>query len=257
MSKISMVAVTWNYEDSFPIEETPLYPSFKKNNPEEEFVHIHFNRNNYSELEKEFAKRFEREYHFHLYKIKLLGDKIKESVKTEYLIVADATDVVCMNKVDNLINCFDLEEHVIACQEKNTWPTPEHKKHWPDYDDYNEHDKFNKTFLNSGMLLAKKEKFIELLDSMIENVLSTDCKYFHNCQGSYTYYYNKRFKPLIKLDYSRIFTLNTFTRSTDDCYLDKNNKIVIKETGVRPCFVHDNGWNHGSPKYMLFFNLKG
>lgn len=251
-----MVAVTWNYEDSFPIEKTPLYPSFKKHNPNEDFVHIHFNRNNYLKLEEEFSRRFEREYHFHLYKIQLLGEKIKEYVKTDYLIVADATDVVCMNNTNHLIDCFDLNNFVITCQEKNTWPTADHKKHWPNYTDYNQSDVFNKTFLNSGMILAKKDKFIELLESMIKNVLSTDCKYFHNCQGSYTYYYNKKFEPLIKLDYSSVFTLNTFSRSTEDCYLSDDKKIVIKETGVKPCFVHDNGWNHGSPKYMLHFNLK-
>lgn len=251
-----MVAVTWNHENQFSIEKTHLYPSFKKQNPDQEFVHIHFNRNDYQKLEEEFSKRFEREYCFLLYKIQLLGEKIKEHVKTDYIIVADATDVFCLGKVSHLVDSYDLNEYIIACQEKNTWPTTDHKKHWPDYTDYSDSERYNRTFLNSGMLLARTDKFIEMLDSMIKNVLSTDCKYFHNCQGCYTYYYNKKFQPEIKLDCSSIFTLNTFTRTKEECYLNEEKRIVIKETGVKPCFVHDNGWNHGSPKFINQFELK-
>lgn len=250
-----MVAVTWNYEDSFPIEKTYLYSSFKKQNPDQEFVNIHFNRTNYQTLEEEFDRRFEREYPFLLYKIQLLGEKIKKYVNTDYIIVADATDVFCLGKISQLIDLYDLDKYIIAGQERNTWPTDDHKKHWPNYTDYSDSERYNKTFLNSGMLLAKTDKFIEMLDVMIEYVLSTDCKYFHNCQGCYTYYYNKKLRPKIKLDYSSIFTLNTFVRTKEECYLNEKKRIVIKDTGVKPCFVHDNGWNHGSPKYILSFNL--
>jgi hypothetical protein len=253
--KISLAAITWNYEDSFDIEKTFLFPSFKKYNSHQNFVHIHFNRNNYSNEEQEFNRRFEKEYWMILYKIQLLKQKLEENINTEYVIVADATDVFCLGKIDHLIDCFDLNNYVVASQEKNTWPKADHKKNWPKYTDYDKKDSFNETFLNAGMLFGKKEKFIEMLDSMIKNVLSTDCKHFYNCQGAYTYYYNNRLEPKIKLDYSSIFTLNTYTRPKDDCYIDQK-RIVIKETGIKPCFVHDNGWHYGSPKYILEFNLK-
>lgn len=63
-------------------------------------------------------------------------------------------------------------------------------------------------------------------------------------------------QPKIKLDYGNIFAVNTFCRNIDEFYLNKNNRLVSYETRVMPCFVHDNGWNHGSPKYFEFFDLQ-
>jgi hypothetical protein len=62
--------------------------------------------------------------------------------------------------------------------------------------------------------------------------------------------------PKIKLDISNVFALNTFSRSVNEFYLNKDNKIVSLETGVVPCFVHDNGWNHGSPKFHNHFQFE-
>jgi FkbM family methyltransferase len=63
-------------------------------------------------------------------------------------------------------------------------------------------------------------------------------------------------EPKIKLDFLNIFALNTFSRNVNEFYLNSENKLVSHETSVIPCFIHDNGWNHGSPKYNNHFELK-
>lgn len=253
--KISLLTVTWSHSDVFNVENTSLYKSFKKFNPDKEIYHFHFNRGHYHQMENDFYHRFGQESEYLVYKIQLLLNKAKE-VDSDYVIFCDANDVTCMSKVDHLIDLFDLDNYIILGHEKNMWPIPEKKQSWPDYQDYKGRDLDMKTYLNSGMILAKKDKYVEMLESLINNVLSTNINTFSNDQGAYTYYYNKSIKPEIKLDYSNLFALNTFSRSTDEFY-KHNNRLVSKETGVRPCFVHDNGWNHGSPRYHNFFGLKG
>jgi FkbM family methyltransferase len=161
-----------------------------------------------------------------------------------------------MRPVDYLLDMFDLENNVIVGHEKNTWPTQERKGTWPNYRDYDEKHMTNRTFLNSGMILSKTDKFIEMLQSMVDNVFSTNINTFSNDQGVYTYYYNMGIAPKIKLDFLNIFALNTFSRNVNEFYLNNDNKLVSHETGVIPCFIHDNGWNHGSPKYHVHFELK-
>lgn len=251
---IKLVTVTWSYEETFNIEETSLYKSFKKFNPNVEVEHFHFNRRHNQEKEKDFAARFGAESEYLLYKIELLLEKIK-TVNSKYIIFCDANDVTCMRSVDYLIDIFDLENQVIVGHEKNTWPTQEIKNTWPNYVDYDEKHKNSRTFLNSGMILSKTDKFIEMLQSIVTNVFSTNINTFSNDQGVYTYYYNMGIEPKIKLDFLSIFALNTFSRNVNEYYLNKDNRLVSNETGITPCFIHDNGWNHGSPKYFQHFNL--
>lgn len=253
--KISLLTVTWSYNHNFDLSNTSLYKSFKKFNQDKEIYHFHFNRGHYSNEETDFYSIFGQESEYLLYKIKLLLEKSK-TIDSDYILFCDANDVTCLSSVDYLINIFDLDNYIIIGHEKNMWPTKERKQTWPDYEDYRGKDLEMRTYLNSGMILAKKEKYIEMLESIVSNVLSTKIKTFSNDQGVYTYYYNKNFKPEIKLDYSNFFVVNTFSRSTDE-FFKYNNKLVCKETGIKPCFVHDNGWNHGSPKYHNFFGLKG
>jgi hypothetical protein len=253
--KIKLVTITWSHEDSFDIYETSLYKSFKQFNPTIDIEHFHFNRGHYQQEEHNFAARFGAESEYLLYKIQFLLEKVK-TIDSDYIIFCDANDVTCMRPVDYLLDMFDLDKNIIVGHEKNTWPTQERKNTWPNYTDYSEQDKNNRTFLNSGMILSRTDKFIEMLQSMIDNVFSTEINTFSNDQGIYTYYYNMGIQPKIKLDYGNIFAVNTFSRSTDEFYLNKDNKLVSHETGVKPCFVHDNGWNHGSPKYFEFFDLQ-
>jgi FkbM family methyltransferase len=252
---ITLLTATWNNEDQFEIEKTSLYRSFKKFNPHKEVIHRHFNRGKFHELEGQFRTRFGEESEYILYKIFLMIEEAK-NVKSEYVLFCDANDVTCMASVDHLETFFDLDNFVICGQEKNTWPTQEKKASWPDYRDYSQKEVQNETYINSGMILAKTSKYINMLQSMVDNVLSKEIKTFANDQGVFTYYYNNKIDPPIKLDCSNAFATSTFKRNKDEFYVDKNRRLVIKETGVKPCFVHDNGWNHGSPRLHNEFELK-
>ena len=253
--KLKLITATWSHEDSFDIYKTSLYKSFKQFNPTIDVEHFHFNRDHHQQQEQNFSARFGAESEYLLYKIQFLLEKVKK-INSDYIIFYDANDVTCMRPVDYLLDMFDLEQTIVVGHEKNIWPTQERKNSWPNYTDYSEQDKNNRTFLNSGMILSRTDKFIEMLQSMIDNVFSTEITTFNNDQGVYTYYYNMGMQPKIKLDYGNIFAVNTFCRNIDEFYLNKNNRLVSYETGVMPCFVHDNGWNHGSPKYFEFFDLQ-
>jgi FkbM family methyltransferase len=251
---IKLLTVTWSHSNEFDITKTSLYKSFKRFNPDKELIHHHFNRGHYSQLERQYQNTFGAESEYLLYKITLLLDKVKE-IDSEYIIFCDANDVTCFTSVDDLPNHFDLENNVIIGHEKNMWPTPERKKTWPDYNDYDEKHVTDRTFLNSGMILAKTKKYVELLESLINNVLSTGISTFSNDQGAFTYYYNKKFQPTIKLDIDSLFTVNTFSRNVNE-YRFENNRLVSNSTEIKPYFLHDNGWNHGSPRYHNYFELR-
>ena len=254
-SDISLVTITWSNENSFDIESTSLYKSFIKFNPLNKVEHFHFNRGHFYQEEHEFYQRFGQESDYILYKIHLLKQKVKQ-IDSEYIIFSDANDVVCLGNVNLLPSIYDLDSHIIVGAEKNQWPVPEIKLTWPGFIDYSGFDVQNEFYLNSGMVLAKRENFVSMLESMESKILSTNINTFKNDQAVYTWHYTANHEPKIKLDYQLSFAVNTFKRSCDEFYLNKNNRLTSKSTGVTPCFVHDNGWNHGSPKFRDNFNLK-
>lgn len=251
---IKLITVTWSHSETYDIQKTTLYKSFKRFNPHKEIVHHHFNRGHFWKEESDFSQRFGRESEYLLYKIFLWRDIVR-GIDADYIIFSDANDVVCLSSVDELIGRFDLDNFVIVGHEKNQWPTPEVKQTWPDYVDYDIYDSQERKFLNSGMILAKKDKYVEMLDSMVNNVMSKNINNFYNDQGVFTYYYNTGVEPKIKLDYSNTFAVNTFSRSHDEYYLS-GDRLISKKNNTAPIFVHDNGWNHGSPKYVNHFELK-
>lgn len=256
MSKITLATITWSHQPSFPIEKTTLYKSFRYFNPEKPFVHHHFNRGHYWQQEAEFAQKFGAESEYILYKIVLLKKQIQQ-IDTDYIIFCDANDVVCLNNVDSLLKDFDLENSVVVGAEKNQWPPKETKETWKQYGfkDYSGFDAENNFYLNSGMILATKSNFIQMLQTMEDAVLTKGISNFRNDQGAYTYYYTASLEPKIVLDYNNKFVVNTFTRSVDE-FEFRDNKLYSKANGNAPCFVHDNGWNHGSPKYVNAFQLR-
>ena len=256
MSSLALVTITWSNEPSFDIENTTLYKSFKNFNPNHQFAHFHFNRGHYHQQEAEFHERFDQQSDYILYKICMLKEKLQNHVTSEYVIFCDANDVVCLGNVDHLLNTFDLENHVVVGAEKNQWPVPERKLGWAGFKDYSGFDAENQFYVNSGMVLAKRTNFIEMLESMKRNILSTNIKNFMNDQAVYTWHYTAKSLPLIELDYNTTFAVNTFKRSCEEYYLNNEQRLVSKATGEKPCFVHDNGWNHGSPKYVNHFQLK-
>lgn len=250
---MKLITVTWNHYNTFDIQNTFLYKSFKKHNSDKDFVHIHFNRNEYSQLETEFSHRFGPESEFILYKIFLLLPKLKD-IDTDYIIFCDANDVTCLRPINGLIEAYDLDNFIIIGHEKNMWPPLDRQKSWSNYTGYNDFENQNRLFLNSGMILSKKTKYVEMLENMIKYVFPSKIKNFSNDQGVFTYYYNMKIKPEIKLDYSNLFVVNTFSRNVEEFYLNKSQLVELK-TGIKPYFLHDNGWNHGSPKYHNHFEL--
>ena len=224
MSNIKLVTVTWDHKESFDIEKTPLYKSFTKNNPGAELVHYHFNRSLYAEQEIEFGQKFSTQGDYILYKVKLLHEKLKE-LDSEYVLFVDANDVVCLGPIETLINVFDLENYVVVGQEKNQWPMPIRKAEWLNYTDYDEQHVASKTFVSSGVILAKRTKYIDMLQSMIDNVLPTEIKTFGGDQGVFTYYYTTQLQPTIQLDTQSILTVNTYLRSVDEYRIEHGRLI--------------------------------
>lgn len=252
--KIKLVTTTWSNEETFPIEETSLYRSFVKFNSKDNFVHYHFNRGHHMPLESEFYQRFDTQSDYILYKIYLLLAKVM-LLDADYIVFCDANDVTCLRNIDYLPSLYDLNNNVIFGTEKNQWPVPEKRLAWPDYQDYSDYNKNNQFYLNSGVILAKKDMYVRLMMNVIDRVLPKNLKTFCSDQGVYTWHYTNEGSPGIKLDTSGILAVNTFTRSVDEYYM-QNNTLYSKKTGVTPCFVHDNGWDHGSPRYNYAFELK-
>jgi len=263
---LSLVAVTWSHEDTYDISNHMLLRSFQNYNPDKEVIQIHFNRTHYGLKEKEFLNIYGSQYEFVLYRIFLLEEKLAE-LDLDYVIMCDTPDVTCINNIEHLPQIFDLDNHVIFGMEKNQWPMPMVKEKYLDYTDYQGYDKENHCYVNGGCILAKKTRLIELIQlckAKMENHNYVFKKSFEEDSrwggaggdtGVWTWMYNMVPESGIKLDYLSNFALNTYLRSTEEYYLS-NNKLYSKFYSSTPCFVHDNGWNYGSPKYHDHFQLE-
>lgn len=255
---VSLVTTTWSCSSTFDLLNTELYKSFKHFNPNLPVYHCHYNRYDFLKKEWEFTDRFglKQQAEYILYKIVFLKDHL-EQITTDYIIVCDANDVVCLNDVHYLLNCFDLENLVVVGTEKQQWPPKENSDSWKIFGfvDYSNFDLQNKYFLNSGMILASKKNFAKMLEQMIDIILAKNIKNFRNDQGVFVWYYTAQMQPQIKLDYENTFVVNTFGRTTED-FEFKDNKLYEKNKQTAPCFVHDNGLEHGSPKFIEHFDLK-
>lgn len=254
---ISVVTVTWGFSDSFDISNTFLYKSLKKFSPHQSIEHFHFDRNNYGKAEEDFSKTFGDESEYLLYKLFLLLEKVND-INSKYILFCDATDVTCLKDIESLPSLFDLDNEVIIGAEKNQWPPPETTEKWSldsPYSGYSAQDIDEECFLNSGIVLASKDNYIKLLENLCAAAVIGP-KDFRNDQGVFTYYYNSDgCVPPIRLDRENLLVLNTFKRSTDYASI-KDNKLVINSSGVVPFLIHDNGWNHGSPRFNHSLELK-
>lgn len=263
---LSLVVVTWSYEDTYDVSDHMLLRSFRKHNPDEEVIQIHFNRSNYSLEEREFLNTYGSQYEFVLYRIFLLEEKLAE-LSSEYVTICDTPDVTCVNNIEHLPRIFDLDNYVVFGMEKNQWPMPMVKEKYLNYTDYQGYDKSNNCYLNAGCILAKKTQLIELIQ-LCKTKMKDNSYVFKKSfeedsrwggsgsdQGVWTWMYNMVSDSKIKLDYLSNFTLNTYQRSTEE-YYTSNGKLYSKSYSNSPCFVHDNGWDHGSPKYHDYFELE-
>ena len=110
--------------------------------------------------------------------------------------------------------------------------------------EYSSEEIKNLHFLNSGLFITSKKNYIDFLDSLINNVLSKNLKSFGGDQGIFIFHYLSKNLPQIVLDKEYRLFFNTYSR-------DHNDYIGYKF----PIFLHDNGWNWGSPRFIQKFNL--
>jgi len=248
---VKLLLVTWSYDDHYNLKDTFLYKSFIVDNSENLIHHIHFNRNNYQELEREFSVKFGYQYEFILYKIYLLKQRISEVV-SDFVIYADTTDVVCLGNIDT-INLNNITK-VMFSSECHRYPNEGTINNWTPVNQYPDEDIKLRNFLNSGLYIGKKEKVIELLSHCIENILPIEYKNFSSDQGVYTYCHLNFYKKYIELDSKFDLFLSTYLRSENEFYLSGRN-LIHRFNQTSPMFIHDNGWNYGSPKFIEKFNL--
>jgi hypothetical protein len=247
MSDIKLVSITWSNDQTFDYKNTILYKSFIKHNNENNFINIHFNRNEYSELEKEFENNYGYQFEFILYKIFLLKDKLKE-IDDNIIVYCDTNDVVCLDNINNL----EYKGGIIFSSEKNKYPSD--NSSWIPVSSYSEWNLNNSVYLNSGLIVTTKELYIKLLNNVIENVIPLNYKNFGGDQGVYTYHYINNLSPKIILDETCEFFVSTYLSSRS--WFEKiDNRLKNKLTNTTPMFIHDNGWDYGSPRIIEGFNL--
>jgi hypothetical protein len=231
-----------------------LYRSYVKHNTAEHFAHFHYNRGAFYLEEQDFVGRMGTQAEYILFKIKLLKDSI-ESLETDYLVFADATDVYCTGIIDHLPSVFDLDKYVVFSAERNDWPKQNMIAHWEGYPGYSQNDLMNRTFLNSGVQLAKKEKYLELLNSCLDKFCLGNTTGHGGDQGVYTWHYNTQEEPKILLDYAKIFAWSTYDSNVDDFH-KSGNRIICNKFGTAPLFIHDNGTNYGGQRFVQKFGLE-
>lgn len=235
---MKIITTTWSYDDVYPIQDTFLWKSFIENNSKDQFIHIHYNRSNYVDLEKDFEERFGFQYDYILYKVYLLRDQLSNLLDINDLIFCDATDTVCMGCVNNIKPI----QNIIFSTEINQYPSS--LGGWGDSVQWSADQLYNKEFLNSGLFQTNIVTFKKILDYVIDNILPLNLKTFGGDQGVYTYHYLSQYNPMISLDISSELFLSTYCRNIKDYTLND-----------LPLFIHDNGYNYGSPRFIENFNL--
>jgi len=246
---IKLLSVTWSYSNDYDYTNTFLYKSFIKYNNKNNFINIHFNRNLYFNLEKQFENKFGYQYEYILYKIFLLKLKLQQ-INSKYIIFSDTNDVACLGSIKDL----EMQESkflhdIIFSSEIHQYPS---EAIW---NVYPEENKKTKTFLNSGLFIGSVSNIEAFITKCIDQVLPLEYKNFGGDQGVYTYaYIHQNLNNNIVLDQNSEFFLSTYLKSTN-CFYYQNNRIINKNNDYSPLFIHDNGWNYGSPKFIEKFNL--
>tara|TARA_R110001592_G_scaffold122675_1_gene329666 strand:- start:2683 stop:3393 length:711 start_codon:yes stop_codon:yes gene_type:complete len=235
---MKILTTTWSYDNNFDIKSTTLWQSFIKNNDPKNFIHVHYNRNTFLSLEEDFEQRFGFQYEYILYKIFLLKDFIKNNIDDD-IIFCDATDTACLSCIDNI---KPREYDVMFSREINQYPSS--LGDWGDHAQWNINQINDKVFLNAGLIISTSSNYIKLLTSVFDNILTKDLKSFGGDQGIYTYHYLVNNTPKIVLDNNSSLFLTTFNRNIEHF---KKEEL--------PCFIHDNGFDYGSPQFIKNFNL--
>lgn len=247
---MNLFIVTWSYDDHKDISETRLVKSFLKYNEKDKLHHLHFNRSNYKSLESEFESRFGYQFEFLLYRIFLLREYLI-NLDVDNLVFSDTDDVVCMGNIDEF-NSY-LNDKVIFSSESHQYPNEINIINWTPVNKYPDINKKLSQYLNAGLSFGEKDSYIKLFNFCIDEVMSQNYRNFGGDQGVFTYSLLNSDGELLSLDQNNIF-LNTYCLNYAGYYVD-NNKLYKHGIEKPFLFVHDNGWNYGSPKFIEHFNL--
>lgn len=245
-----LLIVTWSYEDSFNLTQTRIYKSFIRENNSENILNIHFNRNKYEEIEQSFKDMFGYQYEYILYRIFLLSEELKK-LYFDNIIFSDSDDVVCMRDISKIKIPAD---YIIFSSEKHQYPNMESIYEWEPKNKYSIENIQIANFLNAGLSMGERKLFIKLYDKCCDEILPKKYKNFGGDQGIFTYYYINDLSPKIVLDYEKKYFLNTYSDKYENYHV-LENQIVCNINGNKPYFIHDNGWNYGSPKFIEHFKL--
>lgn len=244
---MKLLSITWSDNDLHDYTNSFLYKSFLKNNKKEDFVNIHYNRQTYKSLESAFQEMYGYQSEYILYKIFLLREKLKENNFLENFVYADTNDVVVLDNIQKTSNT----NNIIFSVEKHQYPK---NTEWLNEKNYPEKNLLSNFYLNSGLFLTNKNFYIEFLNKCVELILPRHFKDYGGDQGIFTYYYINHNSNDIMLDIETKYFLSTYLRSETHFKLNEN-KILNLENNSSPMFIHDNGWNYGSPKFIEKFKL--
>lgn len=166
-------------------------------------------------------------------KIFLLLDFVREKIlgEYEYICHVDYSDVkFCGNFIDMMKKFEDSNLEIIISTEKNCWPYFDTVQTWSKTPLQN----LEFSFLNSGGIISKVEKFVEILERLKLLCLTTQIDFWDD-QGVWQY---------LDLDENIHKDTNCeyffSTALLDESYFTLQNNKLITKFGTEPFIIHDN-----------------
>lgn len=245
---LTLITTSWNNNPNNSPTNSPLVRSWSHFNPKLPVIHQHYYRPDYSLQEKRYGELFGSQGEFLLYKISLMRDTLA-LVDTDYVVFCDYNDVFCVGEVESSLSLFDLDSVVVFSSERNMWPKPVLQHH--NYQPFYQHNRY---FLNSGVVLAKTDRYKSLLAEVQKSWIDAERQIMGGDQGAYVSHFNTTNEPPILLDHSAKFSLSTYDSDPNDYYA-KDGRLVCKRTHNKPVLIHDNGTNYGGQRFMERFKL--
>lgn len=138
--------------------------------------HLHFNSVEYEKLEIDFLKKCGSNGKEILYKFYLLMEESKK-INSNYIIFCNPNQISKITEMDNLIVKFDSENKFL----------------------FNNHNK---------IIFSKTDIFIEMLQTVLYQILILDHKNFTGDNSIFGYYHNADLSPKIIIDSLNLLTLD-------------------------------------------------
>jgi len=166
-------------------------------------------------------------------KIFLLLEFVEEHIlgKYEYICHVDYSDVKFCKCFNEMMKKFeDSNEDIIISTEKDCWPYLDTVQTWVNFPLKN--SEF--TFVNSGGVISKVEKFVETLNKLKSLCLNSEIDFWDD-QGVWQYLdLSENIHKDTKCEY--FFS----TALLNDTYYTLENKKIITKFNTEPFVIHDN-----------------